>query len=708
MTSRLPRPEADVVGRGYLAALDPLVRRLSFAPDTAPRLEEHDGREWLVANGLGGYASGTVAGALTRRFHGLLVAAFPSPLGRTMLLTHIEERLTFRDGSQAWLGLHGVRGALDQAQAARHLEEFRLEAGLPVWRYRVRGAVIEKRVVMPHGQNTVHVTYALLSGARKVRLSLRPVVGFRPHEAPVDHSPVDGYTVSARGQRIEVRADPQGDRELPPLRLVLHAPHGTFTFDDQAIRDVRYLVEERRGYDHAGPLWSPGRFRVDLARRAPVTVIASAESWDTIATINPDEALLMERTRRMRLLAHAAPSVRTGVGAELVLAADQFLMTPISRTHDHVRATATGGDARSVIAGYHWFTDWGRDTMIALEGLALCTGRATEARDILQTFAYHVRDGLIPNMFPEGGHEGLYHTADATLWFFHAVDRYRHHTGDDLLLRELLPTLHRIVDAHRRGTHFGIGVDPGDGLLRQGAEGYQLTWMDAKVDGWVVTPRRGKAVEINALWYNAVRLLARWTGEAGDASGREALDRYADGVRDAFNRRFWNPATGHLFDVVDGEHGDDPACRPNQLFAIALPHPVLARDHWAAVLEVARHRLLTPVGLRSLSRDHPDYKRQYFGDLRTRDAAYHQGTVWGWLLGPFVDAWLPPPPADRGGPRRFVEPFLPHLDEACLGSVSEIFDAEPPFAPRGCVAQAWSVAELLRVLVRTSASSVGG
>jgi len=704
MTPDLPHTAADVVAQGYLAALDPLVRRLSLAPGTAPMLEEHGGREWLVTNGLGGYASGTVVGALTRRFHGLLIAAFPSPLGRTMLLTHLEERVTFRDGSQEWLGLHGTRGALAQADAARHLEEFRLEAGLPVWRYRVRDAVIEKRVLMPHGQNTVHVTYTLHGGARKVRLSLRPVVGFRPHEAPVDHSPVDGYTVSARGRRIEVRAESQGERELPPLRLVLHATQGTFMFDNQAIRDVRYLVEERRGYDHAGPLWSPGRFRVELTRRAPVTVIASTEAWDTIAAVNPEEAWLMERTRRMRLLAHAAPAVRTGVGAELVLAADQFLMTPISRTHDQVRARASGGQARSVIAGYHWFTDWGRDTMISLEGLTLCTGRTQEARDILRTFAYHVRDGLIPNMFPEGGHEGLYHTADATLWFFHAVDRYYRHTGDDLLLKELLPTLRRIVHAHRAGTRFGIGVDAEDGLLRQGAEGYQLTWMDAKVDGWVVTPRRGKAVEINALWYNAVRLLAEWTGDAGDHALRDDLTTYAERVRDAFNRRFWNAATGHLFDVVDGEQGDDAACRPNQLFAIALPHPVLDRQHWASVLHVARERLLTPVGLRSLSQDHPDYKRQYFGDLRTRDAAYHQGTVWGWLIGPFIDAWLAAYPDDLDGARRFIEPALPHLDEACIGSVSEIFDAEAPFAPRGCIAQAWSVAELLRVLVRTSAS----
>ena len=682
----------------FLSELEPLVRRIPLAGSERPTLEEHVTREWLITNGLGGYASGTIDGALTRRFHGLLIAAFPSPLGRTMLLTHLEVRVSFRDGHRDWLGLHGARGALAQTEAGRHLEEFRLEAGMPVWRYAIHGAIIEKRLVMPHGQNTVHATYRLVAGARRVRLSLRPVVGFRPHEAPVDHSPVDGYTVSARGQRIEIAADP----DLPPLRLVLHASTGRFVFDDQAIRDVRYLVEERRGYDHAGPLWSPGRFRADLTRRAPITVIASAESWDTIAATNPDEALIMERTRRARMITVAAPAARDGVGAELVLAADQFLMTPISRPHDQVRARANGGQARSVIAGYHWFTDWGRDTMISLEGLTLCTGRVNEARDILRTFAYHVRDGLIPNMFPEGGHEGLYHTADATLWFFHAIDKYQRHSADVLLLRELLPTLRAIVTAHRQGTRFGIAVDPGDGLLRQGADGYQLTWMDAKVEDWVVTPRRGKAVEINALWYNAIRLLAGWLDAAGDRRAAEELGAYAAQVQASFNARFWNPARGYLFDVVDDDHGDDPACRPNQLLAISLRHPVLAREHWDAVVGVVRQQLLTPVGLRSLAQDHPDYKRQYFGDLRTRDAAYHQGTVWGWLIGPFIDAWLALHPDDLAGARAFLEPFVAHLDNGCVGSVSEIFDAEEPYAARGCVAQAWSVAELLRAWVRTA------
>jgi predicted glycogen debranching enzyme len=345
--------------------------------------------------------------------------------------------------------------------------------------------------------------------------------------------------------------------------------------------------------------------------------------------------------------------------------------------------------------------------MISLEGLALCTGRARDAAAILRAFARHVRDGLIPNLFPEGDAEGLYHTADATLWMFHAVDRYVRTTGDRQLLRRLLPVLRDVVAHHQRGTRFGIGVDPEDGLLRQGEQGYQLTWMDAKVEGWVVTPRRGKAVEINALWFNALSNLARWLEEEGEGEAARAAAGAAARARASFNRRFWDAAGRQLYDVVDGEDGrDDPACRPNQLLAISLPSPVLERERWAPVLETVRDRLLTPVGLRSLSRDHPDYKASYHGDLRTRDAAYHQGTVWSWLIGPWVDAWLRVHPGDLEGARRALDGLVGELGQACLGQISEVFDAEPPFTPRGCVAQAWGVAELLRALLRVAGDQV--
>jgi predicted glycogen debranching enzyme len=661
--------------------------------------DRHDGdvpaHEWLVTNGLGGYASGTVVGAITRRFHGLLIAALPAPLGRVMLLNHISERLRFRDYTSEWLGAHGSDGQLAQAEGARHLVEFRLDAGLPVWRYAVRDVVIERAVLMPHGQNTVHVTYRMLEGHDNLRLTLRPLLGFRPHEAPVDRA-LGEYTLTARDRRIEIK----GEESLPPLRLVLHAAEGAFTVDDYAISDVGYLIERTRGYDSSGPLWSAGYFRAQLGPGRDVTLIASIEGWETIAAINPGAALTMERDRRERLVAAAHPAARRGPAAELVLAADQFLVRPASRADDAARARASGGEARTVIAGYHWFTDWGRDTMISLEGLTLITGRDEEACDILRTFAYHVRDGLIPNMFPEGEREGLYHTADATLWFFHAIDRYERYTGDRQLVRELLPTLLEIVDRHLQGTRFGIRVEA-DGLLTQGAPGYQLTWMDAKVGDWVVTPRRGKAVEINALWYNALCALERWLRAEHNRRADE-VSAHARRASNSFNARFWNPDRGYLYDVVDGESGDDDACRPNQILALSLPHPVLDPGRWEPVLRAVSAKLLTPVGLRSLAPDHPDYKPKYFGDLRTRDAAYHQGTVWTWLIGPFVDAWLAVHPDDLAGARHLLDRLIDHLNDACVGSISEIFDAEAPFTPRGCIAQAWSVAEVLRSLVRTT------
>jgi predicted glycogen debranching enzyme len=383
-----------------------------------------------------------------------------------------------------------------------------------------------------------------------------------------------------------------------------------------------------------------------------------------------------------------------------VLAADQFVIVPAGRRRDSVRAAAEGDEIRSVIAGYHWFTDWGRDTMISLEGLTLATGRIREAASILRTFAGYVRDGLIPNMFPDGSNEGLYHTADATLWFFHAVDRYLSVTGDIVMLERLLPVMTDIAEHHVRGTHYGIGVDESDGLLRQGADGYQLTWMDAKCDGWVVTPRRGKAVEINALWYNALCNLAEWNRALRGEHAARRWSEQAARVRTSFNRRFWYDEGGYLYDVVDGPEGDSAECRPNQVFAISLPNPVLDHDRWNAVMQVVEERLLTPVGLRSLAPGSKNYSARYFGNLRQRDAAYHQGTVWGWLIGPWVDAWLKLHQNDREGARRHIASLVKHLDDFGVGSIAEVFDAEAPYTPRGCVAQAWSVAEVLRQLVR--------
>jgi predicted glycogen debranching enzyme len=671
-----------------------LVRSVSFARDAEPMLL----REWIVTNGLGGYASGTVAGVATRRYHGLLVAALPAPLGRTVMLNHLSERVRLPDRTTV-LGLGGEERQNELSlEGAGHLVQLRLERGLPVWRYELDGLVLEKRVVMLHMQNTVHISYRLVKGDGPVRLTLRPALHFRPHEAKVSDPLPRPFVLHAIEDRYELCGE---HKQYPPLRMKLHGDVNAFRIEPRVIPDLRYRIEESRGYDARGDLYSPGYFRVDLARDHDATLVVSTEAWETIEALSAEEALAAEHARREALLDKVPAVAREGVAAELVLAADQFVITPAGRIEEAARARAEGDEVRTVIAGYHWFTDWGRDTMISLEGLALSTGRALEAGYILRTFAHYVRDGLIPNMFPEGERDGLYHTADATLWFFHAIDRYLAVTSDRPTLRRILPKLRSIVEHHIKGTRFGIGVDARDGLLRQGAEGYQLTWMDAKVDGWVVTPRRGKAVEINALWYNALRLMQRWLGEEGDADAARAMAEHADRCRASFNTRFWNAKTGHLFDVVDGESGDDRACRPNQVLAISLPHPVLDPARWAPVMDVVEKRLLTPVGLRSLAPGEPDYKPTYDGDLRTRDAAYHQGTVWGWLIGPFVDAWLRVHPEDPKAARRFLTGLADHLGEAAIGSVSEIFDAEAPFTPRGCIAQAWSVAELLRCWMRT-------
>lgn len=654
-------------------------------PDWAPLVE----REWLVTNGLGGYASGTLSGAATRRYHGLLIAAHAPPLGRVLTLADVVEEIRLAEGHVVRLGGE-ERGESLELHGARHLSGFRLEWGLPVWTYELEDRTFEKRVFLPHLRNTVVVTYALVDGD-PVELTLRPMVRLRQHDVAVSRALEEGYRAEVEEDQVRVT----GVAGFPDLRLRFPDPGG-FTPDPRVVPEFLYRVEASRGYASVGDTWSAGVWRGTLERGGEIALVASTEGAVESATAEDVAALREEEIeRRRRLVAAAHPSARAGVGAELVLAADQFLIRPVRRHRGE------GEAERSLIAGYHWFTDWGRDTMIALEGLTLSTGRWDEARHILRTFADHVRDGLLPNMFPEGENEGVYHTADATLWFFHALARYVEATNDRETLEHLLPVLRNIVDAHVGGTRFGIGVDPDDGLLRQGAEGYQLTWMDAKVDDWVVTPRRGKAVEINALWYNALRLMARWERERGKDRRARELDGRAMAARTSFNDRFWIADRGWLRDVVDGEDGDDDAFRPNQIFAVSLPHAVLEESRWESVVLAVRDKLLTPVGLRSLAPDHADYRSVYFGDLWTRDAAYHQGTVWSWLIGPFVDAWIRIRPDDRATARGFLDGLVEHLDEFGVGSVAEVFDGDPPHRPRGCIAQAWGVAELLRCLIRT-------
>jgi predicted glycogen debranching enzyme len=653
--------------------------------------------EWLVTNGLGGYASGSVDGPPTRRFHGLLVAAHPAPVGRVLLLHALEEVVELPDGRAGCL-----RPGRDADPPPIGRMDFCIQAGLPQWTFELQeGACIEQSVMMPNGQNTVHLRYRLTGSVPSVTLRLKPWLDFRPHEGLL--TPEQSRSYVGAGVAPACYEFKRADDPLVLRLQVTGADASALTPAPDNWNLVPYAVEEDRGYEHLGSMHSPGTVSVTLTEGEDVFLSASTETWEQMAALSPTAAFELEWTRRERLLASSDEALQLPDTFLLPLAADQFIVRPATRVRDEAQARAVGADARTVIAGYHWFTDWGRDTMISLEGLALVTGRHHEARDILRTFGLHVRNGLIPNLFPEGEREGLYHTADATMWFFHALHRYDTVTGDRSLVDELLPALEEIVQRHREGTLFNIHVDA-DGLLTQGADGVQLTWMDALVDGWVVTPRRGKPVEINALWHNALVLLASWMVRAGRGMLAEDIAREAHRCRESFNARFWNASRQRLYDVVDGERGDDDACRPNQVVALAVTHSPLERDYWEPVLNSVASELLTPVGLRTLSPAHPDYKRRYFGDLRSRDAAYHQGTVWPWLIGSFIDAWLVVHPDDAGGARTLLSPLLAHVTSAAsMGSISEIFDAEAPFTARGCVAQAWSVAEVSRALVKLAA-----
>jgi predicted glycogen debranching enzyme len=648
-------------------------------------------KEWLVTNGLGGYASSTIPGIATRRYHGLFVPDLPAPWGRTVLIPRFDEHVITGERTTLITGVEYADGRVETDVPAS-LTEFRREWQTPVWRFNIEGRTLERRVIMPYGQNTVYVEYRLLDGL-PISLIMRPFVTFRMLDAPLKEARQPPFPLTI----VESRYEMQLADKVPPLKMAMRPHCGVFVADAVTSRGVSYRVDRDRGSEHIEDLASPGYFRAQLSRGESVAFVAAMESWESLE-FHAGSIFEAEAQRLGKLLSQAPAGESDDFEQWLALAADQFIVFPGSRLEEHVLARASGDEAKTVIAGYHWFTDWGRDTMISLEGLTICTGRQNEARSILRTFSNYIRDGLLPNLFPEGQRKALYHTADATLWYFHALDRYYRATGDRDTLMTLFPILKGVIDHHVRGTHFGIGVDAKDGLLKAGAEGYQLTWMDAKVDGWVVTPRRGKPVEIQALWFNALRLMADWAQSLGERP--DTWNGMAQRAGQSFNQRFWNDKAGCLYDVIDGEQGDDPSLRPNQIFAMSLQHAVLDESRWKPVVDIVKEKLLTPFGLRSLSPGHRDYKPMYFGDLRARDAAYHQGTVWAWLIGHFTDAWLRVY-KDKTEARALLEGFRVQLRDDGIGTISEIFDAEPPYYPRGCIAQAWSVAEVLRAHLLT-------
>jgi predicted glycogen debranching enzyme len=554
-----------------------------------------------------------------------------------------------------------------------HIERFWLEGTTPAWSYACADALLEKRVWMQPGSNTTYIRYDLRRASAPLALSIKALVNYRDYHA----------LTRAGDWRMDIQPVIHGLRVTAfegatPFYLL---SAGADARPEHAwYRDFLLRQEAYRGLDTLDDALYAGEFTALLEVGASLTLVASAEPEPNL---DGQEAPQLRQDYEHGLLRRAGQTGAPPWIRQLVLAADQFIVR---------RATPDDAEGRSVIAGYPWFGDWGRDTMISLPGLTLTTGRPEVAASVLRTFARYMDRGMLPNRFPDAGETPEYNTADATLWYFEAIRAYHAATGDDGLLRELYPVLREIVAWHRRGTRYSIHVDPADGLLYAGEPGVQLTWMDAKVGDWVVTPRIGKPVEINALWYNALRSMAEFARLLNEPA--EDYEALAEQSRSGF-ARFWNPVAGYCYDVIDGPFGDDPALRPNQLLAVSLPHSPLAPAQQAAVVEVCGRELLTSHGLRSLAPNNPAYIGRYGGDGRQRDAAYHQGTVWGWLIGPFVAAHLRVH-RDSAAARAFLAPFAHHLTDHGLGSVSEIFDGDPPFTPRGCIAQAWSVAEVLR------------
>ncbi|MBD2458024.1 amylo-alpha-1,6-glucosidase [Nostoc sp. FACHB-87] len=656
---------------------------MEFGREICGNLEIAETREWLVTNSIGGYASGTVAGLLTRRYHGLLIAALHPPLGRTLLLAKLDETVLYGDRTYP---LHTNRWANQTVspQGYRHIESFTLEGTIPLWRLAVADALLEKRIWMQLGANTTYIQYILRRATQPLQLTLKAMVNYRDYHSDT-HSNGWQMLVEAVEQGICVTADPSAT----PFYLLSDKASSTPVHN--WYYDFDLAVERDRGLNDKEDHLHAATFAVTLHPGETVTFVASTEKQ---IDLHGETALKLRRTQEQKLLG-LWQSNRPITAQEspawikhLVLGADQFIVD---------RSVPEESHGKTIIAGYPWFSDWGRDTMISLPGLTIATGRPEVARAILRTFAKYVNQGMLPNRFPDVGEEPEYNTVDATLWYFEAIRAYDNATNDDHLLSELFPVLADIIYWHCRGTRYGIHLDPTDGLLYAGEIGTQLTWMDAKVGDWVVTPRIGKPVEVNALWYNALRTMAKFARQLGKP--HQEYEAMADRALARFSR-FWNEALGYCYDVIDSPDGDDGALRPNQIFAVSLPESPLTPTQQKGVVEVCGRMLLTSHGLRSLSPEHPQYQGIYGGNQYRRDGAYHQGTVWGWLLGPFVLAHLRVYKNPQQA-RQFLEPMANHLTASGVGNLSEIFDGDAPMTPRGCTAQAWTVAEVLRAWLAT-------
>ncbi len=652
---------------------------VQFGREICGDLAAAESREWLVTNGIGGYASGTVAGSQTRRYHGMLVAALQPPVGRTQLVSAIDEIVHYA-GADFPLATHRWASGDIDPQGFLFLEDFHLEGSTPVWTYALADALLEKRVWMRQGENTTYIQYTLVRGSSALEMEWKALVNYR-----------DFHSLTHAGEwRMNITPVENGVKVLAfdgAAPLYLKSSAATCEPRHEWYLGCYFAEETERGLSDREDRLFAALFRAKLEVGSSFTLVVSTEAAAALDVetaraerANYEVKLFHDWQAKNETLAGEAPSWLW----QLILAADQFIVK---------RSLPEEPDGRSIIAGYHWFGDWGRDTMIALPGLTLATGRAGVARQILLAFSRCVDGGMLPNNFPDAGGKPEYNTVDAALWYFESLRQYFEATQDDVTLQKLFPILAGVIEAHVAGTRYNIHVDPTDGLLYAGEPGVQLTWMDAKIGDWVVTPRTGKPVEINALWINALETMAGFARSL--ARTGDAYEKLAAKTKKSF-QKFWNLDRNCCFDVIDSPGiGNDASLRPNQIFAVSLPVSPLTPQQQRAVVDICARRLLTSHGLRSLAPGETGYSGHYGGSPRDRDAAYHQGTVWGWLLGPFARAHFRVY-RDREAALRFLEPLGRQIYASGLGTLSEIFDGDAPFTSRGCIAQAWTVAEVLR------------
>ncbi|MEP7377527.1 MAG: amylo-alpha-1,6-glucosidase [Chitinophagaceae bacterium] len=655
--------------------------------------------EWLETNGLGGWASSSLIGTNTRRYHGLLVAAIVPPTERMVLLSKLDETIVTGD-KRIELGVNLYMENVVAPDGHHYLTSFSKEF-FPQWEYEAEGIKLKKTIAMIHGENTVVVIYDIIEASQPFSLELLPLMAARGYHSLTHEGPQMHWAVEFENGIFHNQPDGKTD-------VFIHVPGSSYQHTPRWYNNFQYSVEQYRGQDYTEDLFNHGTFSVELKQGDSLSIIVSTE--------NPDgkdaHKLFSKETMRRKLLISNQPD--NEMVKQLVLAADQFIVRRHIKVSESSEASPPAGggglEGATIIAGYHWFTDWGRDTMISLPGLCLSTGRFADAKNILASFAKTVSQGMLPNRFRDNGEEPEYNNVDGTLWYFIAVYKYLLATGDKgFVLQEILPVLKEIIDWHHNGTRYNIHADE-DGLLYAGEPGQQLTWMDARIGDWVVTPRMGKPVEIQVLWYNALKIFAELLHLNNQEQDALSVSMNAEKTKRSFAKQFWYAEGNYLYDNID-ENGNPVAeLRPNQLFAISLPFPLIEGEKAKAVLKVVEDNLYTPVGLRSLPKSDSHYVPVYGGDQWHRDSSYHEGTVWSWLLGPYIDAIMSEPGPDNyqdagldelSGKQKalkIIEDFKYHLAEGCIGSVSEIFDGDAPHHPRGCVAQAWSVAELLRVI----------